>query len=412
MSHIDPELTAKIETYRQLARSLGRPVGGKATVVKDVIKKAPKVAEKIVREEKIEEIEAEYDPVKEEIEKNQRRLREDEIKQAVREQSFRAFLEDTITSAITPVPTVRTPKAQIRSKSAHTRYPLLNLNDLHFEEIVKAEGVLGLNSYDIPTACRRLYRVVQSAIAWKRDAEAAGRFTFPELTVGLLGDMVTGALHGLERHSSAPNVVRAAIACGDLIALAIADLAAEFPKIKIHGVVGNHGRLPDDRKVPTKDPTRSFDYIAYSVAKRRLAYLDNVEWYLPEAYGVLFEVGGHQCYAAHGNFIPQSLGIVGYGLRRFTSSLAANLAAAGKPLKYAFYAHFHQTNVSEFAGVKAFISPALCGTQEYSFLSGGNVNRPAQEMYVFDPDLGHTETIVLYGDGPGYDGGSYALEEF
>ena len=33
------------------------------------------------------------------------------------------------------------------------------------------------------------------------------------------------------------------------------------------GTVGNHGRLPDDKKVPSKDPTRSWDYLAYLFAR-------------------------------------------------------------------------------------------------------------------------------------------------
>jgi hypothetical protein len=96
---------------------------------------------------------------------------------------------------------------------------------------------------------------------------------------------------------------------------------------------------------------------------------------------VLYEIAGHQCYQAHGNFIPQSLGIVGYGIRRFASALAANLSAAGKPLKYAFFGHWHSENAAEFAGITAFICPSLIGTQEYGFLGsgGGQPGRPAAD---------------------------------
>ena len=331
-----------------------------------------------------------------------------ELIDAVREVAFREYLSELVAQNVSPAPSVPRPKTA-KSKHPREREALLNFNDWHYEERVKSAGVLDLNSYDIATACRRVYRIVQGVKDWKRDYEAAGRHVARRLRVGLLGDFLTGTLHGLERHSDAPNIVRAALACGDLIAMAIADLATEFDEIAVHGVVGNHGRLPDDRKVPTKDPTRSWDYLAYQVAKRRLVNEKRITWELPESYGVLFDMAGHTCFAGHGNFIANNLGIVGYGVRRFASGLASNLGAAGKQLKYCFFGHWHQSSAAEFAGVETFICPSLIGTQEYSFLSGGSVNRPAQELFVFDEDLGYVTKERFYGEGPGYSG-TYELE--
>ncbi len=343
------------------------------------------------------------DPIAQEKARAEERHEREQYRSAVKELSFRAFLGDLVSANARPMPAVPRPPQppRPRNRVPTERHALLCWNDWHFEENVRAEGVHGLNSYDISTACRRVWRVVQAAILWKRDREAGGKQVVPHLTVALLGDMLTGTLHGLERHSSAPNIVRAALACGDLLALALQKLAEEWPEIRVVGVVGNHGRLPDDRKVPTKDPTRSWDYLAYEIARRRLERQKNISFFFPEAYGVLFDVAGHQCYGAHGNFLPNSLGIVGYGVRRFTSALAGNLSAAGKPLKYAYFGHWHSSSSAEFAGVEAFICPALVGAQEYSFLSGGSVNRPAQDLHVFDRDLGRVALERLYGEGPG-----------
>lgn len=343
------------------------------------------------------------DPVGVQREKARQEARRKEHIDAVKELAFRDFLAAQVRDQVRPLAPAPPPKAA-RPGKAGTRHPLLTLTDWHYEELVRPAGVLGLNAYDIPTACRRVWRVVHACRDWRRDFEAGGRHAAPHLTVALLGDFLTGTLHGLERHSDAPNVVRAALACGDLLALALRDLAAEFRSVRVVGVTGNHGRLPDDKRVPTKDPTRSWDYLAYEVARRRLDGQANVEWHLPEAYGALFEVGGHLCYAAHGNFIPNNLGVVGYGVRRFTSALASNLQAAGKPLRYAFFGHWHSANSAEFAGVEAFICPSLIGTQEYSFLSGGAVNRSAQELHLFDADLGYVSRERFYGEGPNYPG--------
>lgn len=320
------------------------------------------------------------------------------------EKSFRAFLANLFRDAVKPLPPPKPPKPPKKSKGKIERYPLLHLSDFHFEEIVKAEAVMGLNSYDIPTACRRAYRVVHAFLDWHRDLLASGRFITPELVVSLNGDMLTGTLHGLERHSGSPNIIRSAIACGRLLGLILRDLAAAFPKVRVYGTVGNHGRLPDDKKVPTKDPTRSWDYLAYAWAAQMVSGCKNVTVELPESYGCVTQVGGHTCYFGHGNFVKQQLGIVGYGMRRFVSNMAANLGAAGRPLSYAFFGHFHSRNMSEFAGVTAFIGPSLIGTQEYGFLGSGSVNRPAQLAFLFDRELGQIGMETLYGDGPGYEG--------
>lgn len=339
----------------------------------------------------------------------QEKQRQKDYVQAIREHSFRAYLEKLVRDHARPMPPAHVPESVSSRGDPILRFPFLHLTDWHFEELVRPDGVLGLNSYDIPTACRRVHRIVHTTMHWKRDYEYAGRFRVPELVVGLCGDFLTGTLHGLERHSDAPNIVRASLACGDLLALALRDLAAVFPRVLVVGVVGNHGRLPDDRKVPTKDPTRSWDYLAYQIARRRLESQSNIEWYLPEAYGVLFEIAGHLSYMAHGNYIPNNLGVVGYGVRRFTSALASNLQAAGKKLRYCFFGHWYSSNSSEFAGIEAFIGPSLIGTQEYSFLSSGAVNSPAQELHIVDPSLGHLTRERLYGDGPGTGTGTYEV---
>ncbi len=343
------------------------------------------------------------DPAAKERERAKSKAERDEFVSAAKEVAFRQVLVDAIKESVPPMPRLAAPKPKKQSKATEW-HPLLNLNDWHFEERVRSEGVLGLNEYDIDICCSRVHRVVKSLIHWKHNFEAGGRFTLPTITVALLGDMMTGTLHGLERHSSATNVVRAAIACGDLIALAIADLAREFETVKVVGVVGNHGRLPDDRKVPTKDPTRSWDYLAYQIALRRLTNQPNVSFDFPGSYGVLFPVAGHLCYAAHGNFIPNNLGIVGYGVRRYMSSLAGALQAVNKPLKFGFFGHWHQSSSAEFGGMQTFICPSLIGTQEYSFLNQGSVNKPAQDCFLFDKDLGLVGRLPFYGEGQEYDG--------
>lgn len=376
-------------SHRDIALKLGLGNGTVSNVWRDLLSKDPVAAEK----------------ARVERESTQR-----QAKAGLKEVVFREWLSGVIAERadlLDPPPAYVPPPALKRN--AHHLYPLLHFSDWHFEEIVRPCGVLGMNAYDTGVARRRVYRVVQAFRAWAADQRASGRCRMPELVVALNGDFLSGVLHKAEMNADTRNVVVAAIDCGRLIAAAVRDLAADFPRVRVYGTVGNHGRLPDDKKVDTKNPTRSFDFIAYEFARESTRAVKNVEWDIPDSYLAMYQVAGsHWCVQGHGNFVKQQLGIVGYGMRRQVSNLAANLGAAGRRVRYAFFGHFHNSNSAEFAGVKTFIGPSLIGTQEYGFLSSGSVNDAAQECYVFDRDLGHVGTQVFYGDGPaGQYAGSY-----
>src|SRR5262249_33292182 len=145
------------------------------------------------------------DPIDLERQKQEAEALRKEHVTAVKELAFREFLGNLVKENVKPAWPVPPPKPAARGpRKAHERTPLLTLTDWHFEEKVSSAGVLGLNSYDIPTACRRVHRIVSACRDWKQDFEAAGRFRLPSLTIALMGDFLTGTLHGLERHTDAP----------------------------------------------------------------------------------------------------------------------------------------------------------------------------------------------------------------
>jgi hypothetical protein len=338
---------------------------------------------------------------------------ETELKEAIREQSFRNFLAELFAAHLQPIPEQplsreRPPSRRVRR---HIRYPILHLSDWHYAEIVRKEAVIGLNEYDALVTARRAWRVVHSLLDCVDDWEASGKWRFPELTVLLNGDFLTGAIHGLERHTDAPNVIRSTIQCGSLLALVLADLAKRFERVRVVGVVGNHGRLPDDKKVPTKDATRSFDFMAYKLAQVALRDQSNITFEFPDAYGVLFDVAGRTCFLGHGHFLKQQLSIPALGVHRFMTALGSTLAAAMKKLEIVFLGHFHNSAKVEQGGVRTFINSSLIGTQEYGFHHSGKVNVPGQDAYMIDRQLGPIESYVFYGEGPGYTG-TYRLPEW
>lgn len=344
------------------------------------------------------------DPVKE-AEERKRRTRElsrerEQLEAVAGERSFRAYLESLVRSAtptIDPPKKYREPKA---TKGTVEESLILLLSDWHAYEIVRPERVLGLNEYDAAVLGRRAWRVIQG-VRSIADKMRAGGWRFPKLIVACNGDMISGTIHEVERHSDAPNVIQAAIGCGLLLAQSLRDLAASFEQVEVFGTSGNHGRLPDHRRVSQKDPTRSWDFLIYSVARQALADVKNVTFTLPDSYSVVYDVEGWRVYQGHGHDIKSWQSIPFYGISRAATGLNALRVAAGVPIHYFLFSHFHNPGSICAPGSEYFVNGSLIGGTEFSVNGLGRADRPSQWLLGVHRDHGVTHRWPIQADGPG-----------
>lgn len=347
------------------------------------------------------------DPLKE-AEERRFRARElarerEQLEAVAGERSFREYLAGLIRES---VPTVDAPpvyREAKRSRDGVSESLLLLLSDWHAYEIVKPERVLGLNEYNAEVLARRVWRVTQS-VRSIADRLRAGNYTFPELIVAANGDMISGTIHEVERHSDAPNVIQAAIGCGLLLAESLRDLAASFSKVTVYGTSGNHGRLPDHRRVSQKDPSRSWDYLIYAVAAQALADVKHIRFVLPDSYSVVYQVEGWNVYQGHGHDIKSWQNIPFYGISRAATGLNALRVAAGKPIHYFLFSHFHNPGSITAPGGEYFVNGSLIGGTEFSVNGLGRADRPCQWLLGVHRDHGVTHRWPIYADGPGPQG--------
>lgn len=347
------------------------------------------------------------DPLKE-AEERRFRARElarekDQLLAVAGERSFREYLAGLIRDSL---PTVDWPpkyKESPRSKEAVTESLLLLLSDWHAYEIVKPERVLGLNEFNADVLARRVWRVIQS-VRSIADRLRVGGYRFPRLIVAANGDMISGTIHEVERHSDAPNVIQAAIGCGLLLAESLRDLAASFEDVTVYGTSGNHGRLPDHRRVSQKDPSRSWDYLIYAVAAQALADVKHVRFVLPDSYSVVYPVEGWNIYQGHGHDIKSWQSIPFYGISRAATGLNALRVAAGKPIHYFLFSHFHNLGSIKAPGSEYFVNGSLIGGTEFSVNGLGRADPPCQWLLGVHKDNGITHRWPIYADGPGPQG--------
>jgi hypothetical protein len=330
--------------------------------------------------------------------------REREQLQAVAgERSFRAYLE-AIVAKVAPTidapPRYREPKPTSQAVSESL---ILLLSDWHAYEVVRKERVLDLNEYNADVMAGRAYRVIHGVRSIAQKMRAGG-WRFPKLVVAANGDMISGTIHEVERHSDAPNVIQAAIGCGLLLAQSLRDLAAVFEDVTVYGTSGNHGRLPDHKRVSQKDPSRSWDYLIYSIARQSLAGVKNVKFVLPDSYAVVYEVEGWRVYQGHGHDIKSWQSIPFYGISRAATGLNALRVAAGSPIHYFLFSHFHNPGSITAPGSEYFVNGSLIGGTEYAVNGLGRADRPCQWLLGVHRDHGVTHRWPVYADGPGPSG--------
>lgn len=393
-----PHVSDKIKV--QIAKLLGRGL-----TVSEVARKLG-VDRGTVRRYRPDQPAKPADPIREaeeQIAKRRELLKEREaLRDVAGERSFRAYLNALVQSVaprLTAPPKYKPIKAD---RKATEESLLLLLSDWHAYERVKPERVLGLNNYDAETCGRRVYQVGQAALSI-REKLTRGGWHLPRLVVACNGDFISGTIHEVERHQDAPNVIAAAFGAGMLLAQLLRDLSAGFERVTVFGTSGNHGRLPDARKVQQKDPTRSWDYLIYLFARSALADVPRVEFVLPESYSVVYEVEGWRFCQSHGHDIRSWQNIPFYGISRAATGINALRSAMGLPIHYFLYSHFHNPGSIAAAGGEYFVNGSLIGGTEYSVNGLGRADKPCQWMFGVHKDHGvtHRWPLVAGGDGPG-----------
>jgi predicted phosphodiesterase len=332
-----------------------------------------------------------------------------EMEAVAGERSIRATLERLVGQVVTAWPPVPAPPTLPPSPDTTEETLVLHLSDWHAYQRVSAEGTRGFNAYDAQTFAQRVYHVVQSARGIATRMQAAG-WRFPRLVIALNGDLVSGTIHEVERHTDAPSIVHAVYGCGMVLAQAVRDLAETFPTVDVFCTSGNHGRLPDARRIQQDDPWRSWDTLVALFAKERLRDTPSVAWHIPQAWSVAYDVEGWRFFQTHGHDVKSWNSIPWYGLNRLITSINALEASRGRGLDVVLAGHFHNaSSLSQVSG-EAFINGSLIGGTTFSINALGRSDRPSQWMLGVHRTHGVTHRWPLYADHLDADAPGYAVE--
>jgi transposase-like protein len=318
---------------------------------------------------------------------------------------------------LTPEPARIQPNFRRGDGKGHGRQAVvLHLSDLHVGETVERSEVSNVNSYDLPTAQRRVGRLFETASVLMTSAWPASDGAPERVYVLLGGDLISGhGLHPEHAETDAGTAFEqvkwaAEYISGGLLALHGA-LKARFKKpVEIHviSVVGNHGRSTFGKPRTKLVTLQSYDALVGDFVEASLRHIPTIRHFQPRGFDAYFDVAGWPALLTHGDRMGSGGGTGFIGpmatIIKGHRKIVDTEYRQRRPVRWVFSGHFHTTGVTPFG----FANGSGVGYGEYAKSLRADPE-PAQQNYmVFHERYGllrwHPIVIGASDEGTIYDG--------
>ena len=264
------------------------------------------------------------------------------------------------------------------------------LSDVHAEEVVNPETVMGLNEYN-PTVCKaRLEGYFLNLV--KLISHAQKNYNINEVILGMLGDFIGGWIHEELQQTNALSPLSAvAYVQGILVSgLKYLNDNLNVDKITVIGVVGNHSRLTKKNQYANATDV-NLEYFMYKTIESTCNELGlkKLQFIIPQAEAAIIEVFGKRLFFTHGTNIKYGGGIGGIIVP--VSRWFANTSKAFK-IDFAFIGHFHQSLFTK----KFCINGSVKGIDAYAVGKMLDLEEAQQAMIIFNEKRGFTQYSPIF----------------
>lgn len=264
------------------------------------------------------------------------------------------------------------PKSRKRDEAA----VVILASDWHYGEVVEADTVAGLNSFDLKEAERRV-GLFWSRIPARIDAIRKDGAEVTTLVLWMGGDLMTGRLH--EYKTSMPPTSEAR-ALRSIFRGGIQHLleATGIQQLVVPCNYGNHGRTTDRKKIST-GAENSFEWMIYKDLEDEFAGEKRVRFEVADGDLLYLQVFDRTIRFHHGDAIRGGNGIGGLAppmMRahaRWNASKSADLTCVG---------HFHQ--LCDFGAV--MVNGSIKGYDAFSQHMGFSSEPPQQWLFTVMKD--------------------------
>ncbi|OBG93877.1 hypothetical protein A9X05_09260 [Mycobacterium sp. E3298] len=276
----------------------------------------------------------------------------------VRQQARFEHLKDEVTKSIRELEQVK-PLSFIPYKGETTGVRANTLwSDWHYG----ADFSNSLNKYSPEIFKSRLEQLISKVIYYGKLHKV------DTLTIGALGDFLSGAIHVSTRVQASEDVIKQIQVVSEYLAESVAELSKHFRKIRFINIIGNHARLISNKHESIF--TENLERILPWYLESRLRDFKNVDIYSDQ-----------DGYFVDDTFNPPHVYV--HGDLDHVSSVAKTLPQMlGIVPRYVFCGHIHHDTVKEYGKTKVISNSSLIGVDDYA-LSKRFFAEPAQKMHIF-----------------------------
>jgi len=263
---------------------------------------------------------------------------------------------------------------------------VLVVSDAHIGQVVDPDEVEGLGNYNPAVAVARIRLLEEKASAILRAKPSLNR-----LLVLFGGDLVHGNLgHSLEEEVS-PIAAQVDLALNVFFQF-LTGLSQVVPQIEIHGVVGNHGRWPGSRKMPSSARYSNLDGIFYGALASALRFskIPNITFEERLSSRRLIDVGSTTIQLQHGDEVRGGGFCTGGMNREVTNSSLRNLQAGRRAPTYFVMGDKHSSASLPYGRGAFVVNGSFVGADPFglNFVP----SPPSQTLFFLHPEDGKTET--------------------
>lgn len=246
-----------------------------------------------------------------------------------------------------------------------THYGIINLSDLHLNELVNAESIS--NKYDFNIASQRLKKLAHNS------KKLFSQYKIKTVLLALTGDMLNSDKRLDEMLSMATNRTQATLLSCYLLAQFILDLNKNF-NIKIASVVGNESRVNPEYAFTELIASDSYDVMIHNILKIMFKDCKGIEFIGGGIIEKVVSLDEFNILLLHGDKLNQS------SLERSIHSKMAKYSQQGISIDYVIFGHLHESRISDFYAR----SSSLVGSNSYSDEGLNLISKASQNIFIVD----------------------------
>lgn len=282
---------------------------------------------------------------------------------------------------------------QSKDKKHKEATAVLVASDWHCEEEVRSEQVNGLNAYSLDIFDQRARWFFKNAISLvDKEAKAV---PIHNMIFAILGDMISGNIHGDIEASVALGPMDAISLVMDTLASGIRQMLKETPKeftFTIPVVPGNHSRITKEQRWQSEHENALEWLMGLSLA-REFKNEPRVAFVCQRSQLVYVNVAGMDLRFLHGHTIRYGGGVGGITI---PAAKKINEWDKGRMAYRTFFGHHH----TYFDGPNFSSNGSMIGTTAYSVSQGFHIEPPRQAFCLIDHRHGLTARLPVLLEQP------------